>query len=372
MKTITLLYLQLLCLIAFQSYGQTARVESLFDDDWKFQLGDVEGAAMPSLDDNNWRNIDLPHDWSIENLPNQEPGKIVGPFSKESIGTTATGYTLGGTAWYRKTFTLADDKRFNQVIINFDGVYMNSEVWVNGKQAGIHPYGYTAFQFDITKFLNPAGTPNVIAVKVKNEGRNSRWYSGSGIYRHVWLIQKQPVHIVHNGVFVNTENIAKNEANITLSTTIDNSTNDNTDVRLQISIIDGKGKVSTTLETPVKSVKPGTDDITQNIKVPQAKLWSTGEPNLYTAKINVISDGKVTDQTSTTFGIRTIHFDAKTGFTLNGIPMELKGGNLHHDNGFLGSAAQHHCIHHASYAKLGSGCSTKFNLDLSLGHYSRL
>jgi beta-galactosidase len=338
MKATALLTLVLLVLAACQQQGQ-ARIEILFDDDWKFQLGDVEGAAMPSFDDNTWRNLDLPHDWSIEKLPNQDPGKVVGPFSKESIGTTATGYTVGGTAWYRKTFTLANDKRFSQVIINFDGVYMNSEVWVNGKLVGSHPYGYTAFQFDITEFLNPAGKPNVIAVKVKNEGKNSRWYSGSGIYRHVWLIQKQPVHIAHDGVFVNTNNVAENEANITVSTTIENSANDNTDVKLQIRIIDGNNKLATSAETPVKNLKPGTQNIIQRIKVPEAKLWSTGEPNLYTAEISVISNGKVTDQTITTFGIRTIHFDAKTGFTLNGKPMELKGGNLHHDNGFLGSAA---------------------------------
>ena len=216
---------------------------------------------------------------------------------------------------------------------------MNSEVWINGKLVGNHPYGYTAFHFDITEFLNPAGKPNVIAVKVKNEGKNSRWYSGSGIYRHVWLIQKQSVHIAHDGVFVNTESIAENEAAITVLSTVENSASNSTDVKLQIRIIDGKGKVAATSETPVKSIPTGNEDITQRIKVPKAKLWSTGEPNLYTAEISVISNGKVTDQTLTAFGIRTIHFDAKTGFTLNGKPMELKGGDLHHDNGFLGSAA---------------------------------
>jgi len=339
MKTTGLLTLLLLFLTSCQQNGQAARIESLFDDDWKFQLGDVQGAENLSFNDDAWRSLDLPHDWSIENLPNQESGKVVGPFSKESIGTTATGYTVGGTAWYRKTFTLANDKRFNQTLINFDGVYMNSEVWINGKLVGSHPYGYTAFQFDITEFLHPAGKPNVMAVKVKNEGKNSRWYSGSGIYRHVWLIQKQPVHIVHNGVFVNTENIAENEANITVSSTIENSTNDNTDVKLQIRIIDGDGKLAVTSETSVKNIPTGAEDITQRIKVPQAKLWSNETPNLYTAEVQVITNGKVTDQSTTTFGIRTIHFDAKTGFTLNGKMLKLKGGNLHHDNGFLGAAA---------------------------------
>lgn len=316
-----------------------ARIETLFNDDWKFQLGDIEGAAMPSFDDNNWRILDLPHDWSIEALPDQEAGKVIGPFSIESIGTTATGYTVGGTAWYRKTFTVDKDQRFSQTLINFDGVYMNSEVWVNGTLVGNHPYGYTAFQFDITEFLYPPGKPNVIAVKVQNEGKNSRWYSGSGIYRHVWIIQKQAVRITHNGVFVNTESISEKDADISISTTVENSTNNLADVKLKILIIDGNGKVATSSETSVKNISSGSEDIIQRIKVPQAKLWSDETPNLYTVEVQVITNGKVTDQTETTFGIRTIHFDAKTGFTLNGKTVLLKGGNLHHDNGFLGSAA---------------------------------
>ncbi len=335
--TLTLILLSSMFLSCSEN-KQLSRIEILFDDDWKFQLGDVQGAENPLLKDDTWRSIDLPHDWSIETLPNQETGKVIGPFSKESIGTTATGYTVGGTAWYRKTFTLDKDQRFNQTLINFDGVYMNSEVWVNGKLVGNHPYGYTAFQYDITEYLNPAGKPNVIAVKVKNEGKNSRWYSGSGIYRHVWLIQKQPVHIAHDGVFVNTESISGNEAAITVSSTVENSTPTGIDVKLQIRIIDGNGKVAATSETPVKNIQTGTEDIIQRIKVPQAKLWSDETPNLYTAEVQVLTNGKVTDQTITTFGIRTIHFDAKTGFTLNGKTVLLKGGNLHHDNGFLGSA----------------------------------
>ena len=330
--------LLLLVSVACKQQNQPARIESLFDDGWKFHLGDVQGAEIPSFNDSAWRILDLPHDWSIEDLPNQETGKVVGPFSKESIGTTATGYTVGGTGWYRKTFTLESDDRFSQTLISFDGVYMNSEVWVNGKLAGTHPYGYTAFHFDITDFLNPAGTPNVVAVKVKNEGRNSRWYSGSGIYRHVWLIQKQPVRITHNGVFVNTESISENDADVTVSATIENSTKDAKDIQLQIRIIDANGNVAGASETPVKNIPSGTEDLLEIIKVPQAKLWSTEDPNLYTAEVKVIANGEITDRTLTTFGIRTIHFDAKTGFTLNGKSVLLKGGNLHHDNGFLGAS----------------------------------
>jgi beta-galactosidase len=131
--------------IRLQAYSQAPSHELPFDDNWKFHLGDIIGAEKPSFVDKSWRDIDLPHDWSIEKLPGQEIGKVVGPFHNESPGTTATGYTLGGTAWYRKTFVLDARGNFNSTVINFDGVYMNCEVWINGKQLGIHPYGYTHF-----------------------------------------------------------------------------------------------------------------------------------------------------------------------------------------------------------------------------------
>jgi beta-galactosidase len=329
--------LLLLVSIAYQGNSQTTRHEMLFDDGWKFFLGDIEGAEKPSFNDKSWRDIDLPHDWSIEKLPGQEPGKVVGPFSKESPGTTATGYTLGGTGWYRKTFTLTSGEQYEKTIINFDGVYMNCEVWVNGKLVGSHPYGYTAFYFDITDLFKPAGKPNVIVVKVKNEGKNSRWYSGSGIYRHVWLIQKQAVNISHNGVFIATENISPNEATIKIASTIEDISTKNPDVKLLINITGPDGKISQTAETQAITIS-GSKEIIHNITILQPKLWSVDTPNLYAAEIQVVADGKVTDKVTTTFGIRTIHFDAQTGFTLNGKTVLLKGGNMHHDNGFLGSA----------------------------------
>ena len=312
--------------------------KQLFDNNWKFCLGDTKGAENPSFNDKTWRDIDLPHDWSIEKLPDQEPGKIVGPFSKESIGTTATGYTVGGIAWYRKTFTLNAKVKSSIAIINFDGVYMNCEVWVNGKLLGSHPYGYTAFSFDISKYLNPAGKPNVIAVKVKNEGQNSRWYSGSGIYRHVWLIQKQLVSMAQNGVFISTSSIADNSAAIKISSVVENNLTKTTTAKLVINIFDPDGKICQTTETQAKIVSPGSEEFTQNISIPQAKLWSVETPNLYTSEIQVIADGVVSDKVSTTFGIRTISFSAQNGFLLNGKKVLLKGGCMHHDNGFLGSA----------------------------------
>jgi beta-galactosidase len=338
MKNQITIILILFISIACQRNVENPRNEKLFDDSWKFFRGDIEGAEKSSFDDKLWRDIDLPHDWSIEKLSDQKPGEVVGPFSKKSIGTTATGYTVGGTGWYRKTFTLGAGQQYAKTIINFDGVYMNCDVWINGKLVGSHPYGYTAFHFDITDFLKPAGQPNVIAVKVKNEGKNSRWYSGSGIFRHVWLIQKQNVHIVHNGVFIATEGISQNEATIKISSTIDAVTPNKTDAKLLIKIIDPKGKIAHNIETQQKTITSESAEVVQDIIIPHAQLWSIDEPNLYTAEIQVIANGKITDRITETFGIRTIHFDAETGFTLNGKPVLLKGGNMHHDNGFLGSA----------------------------------
>jgi len=336
-KTPTIL---LIFIVAFtlNIYSQGTRNELLFDDNWKFFMGDAKGAQKASFNDSSWRDIDVPHDWSIENLPSQKPGEVVGPFSKNSPGATATAYTLGGTAWYRKTFTLSDNEKFDKTTINFDGVYMNCEVWLNGILLGTQPYGYTPFNFDITKILNIPGTPNVIAVKVKNEGKNSRWYSGSGIYRHVWLVQKQALHIEHDGVFINTESISANKAVVKTVVTINNQTNKSPNTKLNIKIMNPSGEVVQQAEMSVSTFSSNSLDIIQNIEIKNPQLWSIENPNLYTASIELIADGIITDKALTTFGIRTISFDAENGFLLNGKSVLLKGGCLHHDNGFLGSA----------------------------------
>ena len=329
--------LTVICCVYYISSAQDARYESLFDDGWKFYKGNVAGAEATSFDDASWRSIDLPHDWSIETLPDQKQGEVVGPFSKTSIGTTATGYTVGGTAWYRKTFTLKAGETYTQSVINFDGVYMNCEVYVNGKLLANHPYGYTPFDVDITSALNQAGQPNVIAVKVINEGKNSRWYSGSGIYRHVWLIRKQPVHIAQNGVWASTESLSADKAKIKISAIVEGDFSKATPIQLLIKLIGPDGKTTETVSIPASKVNPG-KQIDQYIPVKNPKAWSVEKPNLYSAQVEVIINGKLTDRTKIVFGIRTIHFDAATGFTLNGKRVLLKGGCLHNDNGFLGSA----------------------------------
>lgn len=329
------------CLGTFlNTYAQFTRTESSFDDNWKFIKGNPTGAESTTFNDRSWRTVDLPHDWSIEKLPNQKASEVIGPFDKSSPGTTATGYTIGGTGWYRKTFTLKPGEPYTQTIINFDGVYMNSEVWVNGKKLATHPYGYTPFDVDISSSLKPAGQPNVIAVKVINEGKNSRWYSGSGIYRHVMLIKKNAVHLVQNGVNITTEGLSNDRAIIKVAALVEKITKSATPVQLSIKIIAPDGKTVQVVKTSSKQLSDANleTQIEQKITLNGAKVWSLEKPYLYAAEIDVLSNGKITDRSKTVFGIRTIHFDAKTGFTLNGKRVLLKGGCLHHDNGFLGAS----------------------------------
>ena len=312
---------------------------ALFDDNWRFVKDNPAGAENPSFDDSKWRIVDLPHDWSIEDLPNQNGDSIVGPFSKASIGKMGTGYTIGGTAWYRKSFVIDKADKDKITYLQFDGVYMNSDVWINGKHIGNHPYGYTSFYYDITPYLNPAGQSNVVAVQVKNEGKNARWYSGSGIYRHTWLTLVNQTHIGMWGVYISTPVATEKTAEINVITTLTNSGKENSPVTLQVQIIDPSGKLVGMAKNISVIPSGSSTDIKQRVKLDSPALWSTEKPNLFQAKVTVINENKEMDDVVTTFGIRSIHFDAQTGFTLNGKSMELKGGCYHHDNGPLGSAA---------------------------------
>jgi beta-galactosidase len=179
-----------------------------FDVNWKFIKGEIPYAETVRYKDNNWRTLDLPHDWSIEDLPGQLKDSIVGPFHKASIGASSTGYTVGGIGWYRNTFKLNKKYKDKRISIFFDGVYMNNDVWINGHHLGNHPYGYTPFNFDLTPYLK-FDVPNVIAVKVNNVGKNSRWYTGSGIYRHVWLTATETVFINSTSVYITTPEVSK-------------------------------------------------------------------------------------------------------------------------------------------------------------------
>ncbi|HPT31604.1 MAG TPA: glycoside hydrolase family 2 TIM barrel-domain containing protein, partial [Prolixibacteraceae bacterium] len=309
-----------------------------FDADWLFLKGNPSGAENPAFDDSGWRKLDLPHDWSIEDLPEQIPDSIVGPFSKASVGKMSTGYTIGGTAWYRKHFTLNRNDEGKVAYLRFDGVYMNSDVWINGKHVGFHPYGYTSFYYDITPFLKAAGQINCVAVQVKNEGRNARWYSGSGIYRHTWLTLVNPVHIGEWGVFVTTPVVNEAAAEVKVATTLLNSGKENVPVTVRTEIIDPQGNVKANIQEETSVSGSSNSVFEQKVTIDRPALWSVDQPELYRARVTVSTGKKVKDQTVTTFGIRKITIDARNGMLLNGKPLELKGGCFHHDNGPLGAA----------------------------------
>ncbi len=317
---------------------KTEKRTVLFDAEWRFIKADPKGAEKADFDDSDWRLLDLPHDWSIEDLPNQSDS-IIGPFSKAAIGKMGTGYTVGGTAWYRKTFTVDKADRHKTAYLQFDGIYMVSDIWVNGKFVGRNTNGYTSFFFDITPFLNPAGQSNVVAVKVQNEGINARWYSGSGIYCHTWLTLVEPVHIGMWGVHVKTPEVSKEKASIEISSLVINSGDKVESVEVGVEILDPEGEVvGSSYANSDISAKTG-KSFEESILVEKPVLWSLGKPNLYTIRVTVMKNGQESDLTETKFGIRSIEFSAEKGFLLNGEKVILKGGCFHHDNGPLGAAA---------------------------------
>ena len=314
--------------------------DRLFNASWKFVRDSLTGAERPGYDDSAWMIVDLPHDYSIMDLPGEEGPDQIGPFSRKSPGNgNSTGHVIGGSAWYRKSFILGKKESGKTVILNFDGVYMESEVWVNGRRAGVHKNGYTPFWFDITSLLNPAGETNIIAVKVDNPGRNSRWYSGSGIYRNVHLTVTQPVHVTEWGVHISTPEVNQSLALVDIEVTTRNDSDKQVSSTFTISLKDKNGQIAGTSRGKVMISGRAENIIKEQIEIRNPFLWSVESPDLYSAEIIIKTDKKVVDRYSQTFGIRSIVFSAEKGFLLNGKPVELKGGCVHHDNGFLGSAA---------------------------------
>ncbi|WP_010520890.1 sugar-binding domain-containing protein [Aquimarina agarivorans] len=302
-----------------------------FNFDWKFHLDKgATDASSENFDDSSWKNVQLPHDWVIE----------------ESIDTTnasnqlymGSGYRKGaGIGWYRKSFTSpAKDKK---VYILFDGVYNNSEVFLNGQSLGKHPYGYSPFYFDITNKLKTDGSQNTIAVKVDHRTyADSRWYSGAGIYRNVSLITTNKLHIPVWGTFVTTPNANASNTNVFVKVKLTNDTNDTQNFILKTDIIDQKGIIITSSESEHKLESGTSIDVTENLKLNNPKLWGIYKPNLYKAVNTITLQNKVIDRKETKFGIRNIHFDADTGFFLNGENKKIKGVCLHHDGGLVGAA----------------------------------
>lgn len=328
----------LVCVVIVHAQDKAGNRTKPFDAGWRF-LKDTIMADAPGYNDSKWRTVNLPHDWSIEDLPNQKADTVSGPFSRSSIGKAGTGFTVGGTGWYRKKFVTAKAQQNKLVSIHFDGVYMNADVWLNGHHLGNHPYGYTAFNYDLTPYLKPVGQENVLAVRVRNEGKNSRWYSGSGIYRHVWLTVTDKVHVDNWGVYITTPAVDVNNATVELKTTVINGLSTASNVTVNTTIVSPEGKTVGQSEKALQLEpnKSNTDD--QTITVSNPALWSVETPILYKAITEIKAGNKTIDHVETLFGIRSLQFDGQQGFLLNGKVVKLKGGCIHHDNGPLGAAA---------------------------------
>jgi beta-galactosidase len=337
-KSVLLILTIFLICISCTVQNQKIDRETNFNAGWKFIRADVENAEQPTFDDAAWRTLDLPHDYSIEDLPVKEGVNQTGPFSEESEGGISTGHVVGGTAWYRKHFSLNKADKNKKIKILFDGVYMNADVWINGHHLGNHPYGYTAFEYDLTEYLNPIGQDNVLAVQVKNEGKNSRWYSGSGIYRDVTLIKTNPLYVDLWGIFVNTPSVSDEKATVSVDVTLVNESGEGKKFTMKMEFKDPEGNQVTYFEDEKNLTAGQKFTFSQEFAFPEYRLWSVETPELYTVNVQLLDGKKIIDEVIESFGIRTIEFSAEKGFLLNGESVLLKGGCLHHDNGALGSA----------------------------------
>jgi len=305
---------------------QGPRQHLSMDYNWKFIQSDVKNAEKQNLDDTSWRTLNLPHDWSIE-----------GEFKEDAPTNGDGGYLPTGIGWYRKHFTLSTIPKDQQYWIEFDGVYMNSDVWINGHHLGKHPYGYTAFYYDLTPFIIKG--ENILAVRVDNSIQpNSRWYSGSGIYRHVWLNIASPVHIAQWGTYITTPVIDTSNAIVKVRTTIENNLPVAKNVILRSVIKDETGREIVTVSSSVSFTSSGETEIDQIFPVKSPSLWSIDKPSLYSVQSFILEDSAVVDDLNSTFGIRAIEYDINKGFLLNGKHVKMNGVCLHHDAGCLGAA----------------------------------
>ena len=327
MKKITYFLSLALLISMFSCSTQSPRVTSDFNDGWTFYLGDIADAQAVNYDDSDWRKLTLPHDWAIE-----------GDFSADNPSGAGGGALPGGIGWYRKTFSMDKSLQGKKVFIDFDGVYMNSDVWVNGTHLGFRPYGYISFRYDLTPYLNTE-SENIIAVRVDNsEQPNSRWYSGCGIYRNVWLTTVEPLYVDLWGTYVTTPEITDNNATVLVKTAVKNETSENKDLKVVNTILNHLGREVGVCSSGLQITSGASGESEQLIDVVNPVLWTIESPYLYKV-VTKIFDGKIqTDEYVTSLGIRSFSFDANKGFILNGQQTKIKGVCMHHDLGCLGAA----------------------------------
>lgn len=347
MKIIKYFLLVLFTVISVQWVSAQSRKTEDFDRGWKFYLGDAPGAQSETFPDETWRGLTLPHDWAIEEN-----------FDEHSPATTAGGALTGGIGWYRKTFTMPASSKNKKVFIDFDGVYMNSEVWLNNHYLGRRPYGYSSFRYDLTPFLKFGNEKNVITVKVNNAPQpNSRWYSGSGIYRNVWLVTTNKIFVDHWGTFITVSPISEKSATAHMETRIKNFAGFQSSLSATTIIYDGSGKEVARNVYANMSVKDTAAVVEQDISILNPDLWSVEKPVLYKAVTQLSSNGKTVDEYATTFGIRYFEFDVDKGFSLNGKHLKINGVCDHHDLGCLGTAINYRGLERQLQILKAMGCN---------------
>ena len=329
------------------------RLELDFNNNWKFHLGNDSKAYLKSFDDSSWDSVELPHDFSISQN-----------FFSDGV-EAESGNLPGGIGWYRKTFVMSSDARDKSVILNFDGSYKDTYVYVNGKLVGENHYGYNSFSFDITDYLVYDGkTANIIAVKVENQLPSSRWYSGSGIYRDVTMTIVDPVHVALYGTQITTPNLESSngsDGTVNVAVTLDNDNSYDQVVNVVTQILDATGApVGTSAQTEVTSRHSGQTTVTLTPTLANPNLWNSwdlGTPYLYTIRTTVSENGKVIDTYDTEFGYRWFDWDADGGFSLNGHNLKLEGVCMHHDQGVLGAVQEYDSIYRQVMILKDMGCN---------------
>ncbi len=312
--------------VELQASEQKRQVLSM-DFGWKFIHGDPENAHQIEFDDSDWRDIDLPHDWSIE-----------GPYDRDAPTGGSGGYLPTGVGWYRKHFKLPETEPSRRIWVEFDGVYENSTVWINGQKLGSRPFGYISFYYDLTSHLRDG--ENVIAVRVDNSNQpNSRWYSGSGIYRRVRLVVMDTVHIGHWGVYATTPKVSEESAIVLVRTLVENEgSSPVNDGLLRTVLVDAKGQEVGKSESRIEIESGRSIELEQQIQIDSPNLWSFETHGLYTLRSEIYKNGMFVDDVSTNIGIRKIKYDSDRGFLLNGKRVKMNGVCLHHDGGCVGAA----------------------------------
>ena len=298
-----------------------------FDDDWRFFKGEAPGAERPDFQDSQWTEVQLPHDWAIE-----------GPFDPQLNPHTGA-LPISGTGWYRKSFTLPTTAKDRYFTVEFDGAMSNARVWLNGQELGGRPYGYIGFSFDLTPYLHFGGQENVLAVTLTPEERSSRWYPGAGIYRNVWLDVTGPVHVGHWGTYVTTPEVTDDKSTVAVKTELRNRGSQDARMILQTTVLDPSGKAVSRNGDAATIPAGGAVTVDTKLAVNHPQRWDIDHPHMYTLVSEVLDvNKKVVDRYLTPFGIRTIVFDKKQGFLLNGRHVKIQGVCDHHDLGALGAA----------------------------------